>query len=165
MTPEIKDELKRLAAENGGELRARDVVDAARENSSPLHTQFEWDDSLAAERYRIAQARALIRVTVEYAGKPPIKTRVFVSLTSDRRRDGVGYRLTTDVMNSADQQRQLLRDALEEMQRFQIKFRQLRQLADVFAAMREAAAGVAKDEGADEYVESPEVHAGAPLGG
>lgn len=40
---------------------ARAVVDAARPEDSPIHDQFEWDDSEAAEQYRIAQARRLVR--------------------------------------------------------------------------------------------------------
>ena len=37
------------------------VVDAARPEQSPLHPAFEWRDDLAAEQYRLYQARSLIR--------------------------------------------------------------------------------------------------------
>jgi hypothetical protein len=37
------------------------VVDAARDPVHPLHSQFEWDDSIAGEKYRQTQARQLIR--------------------------------------------------------------------------------------------------------
>lgn len=45
------------------------AVEAARDPANPLHPQFEWDDVVAGHRYRLDQARALIRVcqpTVEY---------------------------------------------------------------------------------------------------
>ena len=36
------------------------VVTDARDPESPLHADFEWEDSVAAERYRQAQARQLL---------------------------------------------------------------------------------------------------------
>jgi len=55
----IKEELEAIAA--GGVLYPADVVEAARNPNSAMHSQFEWDDSEAAEAYRLQQARALIR--------------------------------------------------------------------------------------------------------
>lgn len=159
MIQEVKNELKRLAAENDGRLRAEDVVAAAREVTSPLHTQFEWDDTIAGEKYRLAQARALIRVTVEYVNEPPVETRVFVSLTSDRKRDP-GYRVVADVMNSEQHREQLLRDAMQEMRHFQAKFRELKELVAVFTAMRETDSEIATRM--PWLTEAPQ--SGAPLG-
>jgi len=42
----VKAELDKLAVD--GKLTAQAVVDAAREESSPLHGYFEWDDNKAA---------------------------------------------------------------------------------------------------------------------
>jgi len=136
--PEIIAELRRIAEANGGQLRPSDIVKAARAASSPLHSQFEWDDSEAAEQYRIWQARQLLRVTVEYIGEgdEAVPVRVFVSLSTDRRGDGSGYRVTTAVMSDPDYRRQLLADALEEMKRFEKKYADLKELAAVIAAMR-----------------------------
>ena len=33
------------------------IVAAARPKSSPIHKLFEWDDTIAAERFRLSQAR------------------------------------------------------------------------------------------------------------
>ena len=57
---EIANALKQLE-DRKGRLLARDVLDAARDPSSPLHGCFEWDDGRAAEAYRLEQARELIR--------------------------------------------------------------------------------------------------------
>jgi hypothetical protein len=54
-------ELQAIAAANGGRLTAEMVVEAARDEESPLHDFFTWDDAAAAAEHRIAQARALIR--------------------------------------------------------------------------------------------------------
>lgn len=47
--------------ERGGRLVASEVVEAARDRRSPLHSQFEWDDNAAAIQYRNWQARSLIK--------------------------------------------------------------------------------------------------------
>jgi hypothetical protein len=46
------------------ELRAADVVEAARPEDAPLHPAFTWDDGAAAERWRRLEARTLIRAIV-----------------------------------------------------------------------------------------------------
>ena len=56
----IIEALKNLEDRNG-RLTPTQVVNAARDESSPLHSCFEWDDGLAAESWRIEQARELIR--------------------------------------------------------------------------------------------------------
>lgn len=136
--PSIIAELKQLAVECDGILTAEAVVEAAKDEASALHSQFEWDDSAAAENYRLWQARRLLNVVVEYIGPvdSPLKTRVFVSLTTDRNQKNGGYRQTVAVLSDRDQRRQLLADALDEMERFQRKYETLQELSEVIAAMR-----------------------------
>lgn len=47
--------------EKRGRLTATQVVNAARDPASPLHEYFEWDNTAAADAWRIEQARRLIR--------------------------------------------------------------------------------------------------------
>lgn len=65
-----------------GQITPTDVVDAARDPASPLHGHFEWDDSAAAEEWRLAQARTLIasvRVKLHSVPeRPPL--RAFVAI-------------------------------------------------------------------------------------
>lgn len=142
MNAQVTAELHRIAEQHGGKLRPADVVKEARAKSSPLHSSFEWDDSEAAQRYRIWQARQLISVTVEYigSGQESKLTRVFVSLSPDRKQGG-GYRSISTVMDNASQRRTLMADAVEEMERFQQKYSDLKELAEVFAAMRKVKGG------------------------
>jgi hypothetical protein len=61
---------------SAGRLTKDAVVQDARKKSSPLHSYFEWDDSIAGQRYRLVQAEELIgevTVLVEYG-----ETRVVV---------------------------------------------------------------------------------------
>lgn len=116
-----------------------DVVESARPKNSPLHSRFTWDDNEAAEKYRLWQARQLIAVTVSYIGperEGAERMRVFVSLTSDRV-DG-GYREVEAVMIDPGQREIMMADALEEMERFQKKYADLQELAEVFSAMKRA---------------------------
>jgi len=136
--PNIISELKRLAEQSGGILQPQDVVEAARPLSSPLHNSFTWDESEAANKWRLHQARNLLRVTVEFVktagGKVPM--RVFCSLKSDR--ESGGYRATVDIMSDRQMKNQLIEDALEDIAIFQKKYNHLRELAEVIAAMRRA---------------------------
>lgn len=137
----IVDELKRIAQENDGVLKAEAVVEAARPPDSPLHGSFTWDNSEAAERWRLHQARNLIRVSVEYLNVPdsePVKVSSFVSLTPDREQEGGGYRLMVNVMSRKDTRAQLLEDALAELKSFEDKYAGLKELAEIFEASRKA---------------------------
>ena len=94
----IKSELERLFLE--GLLRPADVVEAARDPESPLHSHFEWDDTEAAEKWREEQARQLIRnVRIEVGTSSPVLVRAFVSLPVDRQ-NGAGYRRFEDVIDN-----------------------------------------------------------------
>ena len=130
----IEAELRRLAGENDGLLMPETVVEAARSKSSPLHSRFEWNNGRAAEAYRIWQARQLIRVVVETIPGVKGEHEVFVSLTTDRK--GGGYRVTTEVLSAKEMREQLLSDALAELVFFQHKYARLKELAEVFKAIR-----------------------------
>ena len=135
--PQVIAELRRIAAQHGGQLKPSAVVLVAADEESSLHAYFDWSDTEAAHKWRLHQARQLIRVSVEMIGpkESAAMTRVFVSLTPDRAED-TGYRVLTDVMSDPDYRKQLLSDALEEMQRFEKKYQDLKELAGVFSAMR-----------------------------
>lgn len=131
------EELKRIAESQGGVIRAQDVLAEARKKDSPLHHRFEWDDTEAAEKYRMIQARALISISAEVTKGSNVPTRVFVSLKNERWSGG-GYRTAVSVLSNEDMQQQLLQDALENMEYFREKFKRLQQLSDVMETMKQA---------------------------
>lgn len=130
----IARELKKIARANDGLLLPEQVVEAARPKTSPLHPRFEWDNSEAANKYRLWQARQLIRVCVEHIPGVSTPTEVFVSLTDDRSADG-GYRVTAEVLKDDDMRAMMLQDALDELQVFKLKYKRLSELAAVFDAI------------------------------
>lgn len=137
---EVRDELRRIAEEHGGLLRAADVVAEAANAASPLHGHFEWDDGEAAHQYRLQQARQLIRVTVEVQQYEQhcYRVRAYVSLQEDRVEAGGGYRVTAQVLGSQTGREQLLDQALRELNNLKIRFQELTELVAVFAAIDRA---------------------------
>jgi len=69
VTADAVAELNALAGRSG-KLTPEQVIEAAEDESSPLHGCFTWDDTEAAAKWRIEEARELIRsvhieITVE----------------------------------------------------------------------------------------------------
>lgn len=97
----VRDELRRIHNSNGGKLTPAAVVKAARSPKSPLHNRFEWDDSVAGEKYRLIQAGDLIREQrVEYARdrRGPKTVREYTSTYQAGDAERGAYRATEDVM-------------------------------------------------------------------
>lgn len=133
----IESELNEIKEANGGIINPRSVVEFARENKrSALHSKFEWNNGKAAELYRLNQARAILRVYVVDSPDNVSKIRAFVSLPSDRNKDG-GYRDIDSVMNDAERRAELLKQALREFAAFRRKYAILQEFAKVFAAADE----------------------------
>jgi hypothetical protein len=111
------------------------VVECARPPRSPLHSHFCWDDTKAAEQYRLWQARELIQVVVHVLPGRSIETRAYVSLRDSRGGEN-GYRALVDVLSDTDLRRRLLQDALAELRYFEEKYRDLKELAQLFLVSR-----------------------------
>lgn len=56
----LRDQLQAIR-ERHGKLTPAIVVDEARDAEHPLHDRFEWDNTIAGEAWRRAQAHELIR--------------------------------------------------------------------------------------------------------
>lgn len=132
-------ELERI----NGKLTAPDVIKDARSPTSPLHKYFEWDDSKAAQQYRLSQARQLIaHVYVRSVDNTdiPKPVRAFVNLRShseeERRYESV-HLVLADPLKRA----RLLAQARRELMDWQKRHQQLEEFTDVFDAIRELELG------------------------
>jgi hypothetical protein len=130
MQQEVYQELENIRKATGGFLRPADIVEHARDENSALHSHFTWDDSEAAEKYRLAEARALIRVCVQVSEQTSEKVRAFVSLSTDRHKDG-GYRSTVEVLDDEVLMDVLLKDAIAEVAAFKRKLERYRELTEL----------------------------------
>lgn len=134
-------ELEQVRASGGGMLRPESVVEFARDESTELHKCFEWDDTEAAIKFRLEQARQIIRVAVIVHPRTNEKINAFVSLRSDRERGG-GYRATVDVLNEEALLAELMEDCRCELAEFTAKYQRLQRVAE-FAPVLEAAGKIA----------------------
>lgn len=92
MNLNLRDALQSIY-DRDGRLTPRSVLDSARHPDSPLHNKFEWNDSVAAERYRLAQAGDLIR-KVKIKHRPDKPARVIREFVSVHNADGYAYHPT-----------------------------------------------------------------------
>lgn len=133
------EELERIRTKHNGRLEPEWVVHNAKSPHNPLHDLFEWDDNVAAQNYRVDQARAVIRsleVVIEQAPEAkPI--RAFVSVVQERDRS---YTSVQHAMSDSDLRKQVLMQALTELEAWRKRYAELVELATVFAAIDEARA-------------------------
>lgn len=99
---EIGVELSRIYAEKG-ELKTKTVVDEARPDGAVLHPVFEWQDSIAGEKYREWQARDLIR-SIQIVNKATnVAAHVYVNVPSPTAKEKAGtYEPVSVVVNNPD---------------------------------------------------------------
>jgi hypothetical protein len=125
-------------ANKGRRLLPEQVVDYARKRkNSELHRCFEWEDSVAAERWRLEQAGSLIRAVIRVIPNPkgdPIRTRAYVSLPVDRVMN-LGYRTIEDVMSEPESEAQMLSALRAEMEALQNRYQTLEELIPIFEAV------------------------------
>lgn len=108
------------------------ILEKARDESSELHLLFEWDDSVAAEKYRLYQAKQIvcnlvIKETVS-ASKPPI--RFFCSPVN-----GSGYRKTYSVFRNQDQYQTMLNKLTKEAKAWSQRAKRFSELEEIVTAV------------------------------
>lgn len=108
-----------LAKQNN--LNAKALVDVSRPEDAALHNEFEWNDSIAAEKWRMQEARVLIDavvLVVEEAEVAPVRAFVQVEEQSN-------YEPIHVILKDENKTEQLLQRALTELNAFRNKYRSL----------------------------------------
>lgn len=125
---------QKVAEEIGDEETTPEkVLEKAKDEKSELHKCFEWNDSVAAEKYRLEQARCIIRNLVYVPAKeddPPVR---YYSITQERH----VYQPTKFFIQQVDEHEKLLKRALEELRAFKQKYKTLSELESVLGAIEE----------------------------
>lgn len=116
----------------GNSATAEQIVERAKDENSELHKCFEWNDTIAANSWRINQARTLTyhlvieqKETETDEDKPEI--RFFVN-----PKNGEGYKRFERVFRQEDEYQQLLQKAMQELHAFKRKYSRLTELQDIF---------------------------------
>jgi len=96
-----------------GNITPKVIIDAAKSTKNELHKFFVWDDRLAGERYRLAQATAMILATrfVCYL-KSTSKTSINVADVRPVRKflpyKDEGFRARVDVLGDKDSRQEII---------------------------------------------------------
>ncbi len=114
-------------------ITPEEVLRRAKDPNTELHKCFEWDDSIAAEKYRIEQARMVLRqiVYVEVK-KDAAPVRVF-QISREQR----VYTPTKLIVKQPDEYQALLKRALMELEAFKRKYKTLGELEEIFGDIDE----------------------------
>ena len=120
--------------EKAGTLTAANLVEANRPEDAPLHAEFDWNDTQAAEKWRCHQARNIINSIVllnEDTATDPVRCYFKVEAKSNN------YENIEAIVRDEDKYASLLKAALRELIAFQKKYAALKELGNVFAAIDE----------------------------
>lgn len=124
--------LARIEKAHNGRLEPEFVVDAARDDKSPLHPHFEWDDATAAEAHRADQAREIIRsltIDISRSNLEPRPIRAYVNVTVD---DAPHYANVATAMSSRELRQQVISRAWSELEAWRQRHAELTELGRIF---------------------------------
>lgn len=124
------DEIFEICHDIGSALPS-DILDKAKDEETELHKCFTWDDSVAAEKYRLQEARKLVTLMVIKEDPAPVERpeiRVFY-----KTYDNSGYKPTELIFKQDDEYNELLKRAQRELRAFKAKYSMLREFDEIFA--------------------------------
>ena len=120
----VGEELARIRESKGGRLTPADVVEAARRRASPLRDCFTWDNTEAAEKWRLTEARRLIQgILIEHPRPEREPLIAYISVTDERQ--GRCYKESRIVMEDMDFRAQALRECRDAIAAWRRRFRKL----------------------------------------
>lgn len=138
--PLFKADAQKVAdeiVEIGDEATPEQIVEKARDNTTELHKCFTWDDTKAAELYRLQEARQVVRLLViepKAEEAEPQAIRMFFKVGTAH---GTGYKQTLHILRNEDEYKALLKQAKGELATFRNKYKRLTELDGIFAAIDE----------------------------
>ena len=114
----------------GDEVSPDQLVEAARDEATELHKCFDWDDQIAAEKWRKQQARQILCYLVikeEEPAEESVPVRVFY------KNDSGGYKQSALIFKNDDEYQKLLQAAYAELRAFKKKYSRLQELSEILA--------------------------------
>lgn len=116
----------------------QNVLDLARNENSELHKCFEWDDSKAAESYRLQQARNVIQHLVIKFDEPTPEKSVAIRVYQISSVKNT-YQPREFFIKHVDEYQKLLERAKAELQAFKNRYESIAELEDVINAINNLA--------------------------
>ncbi len=126
----LRDHLTAIRDERGS-LTPALVVDTARDPEHPLHSRFEWDDTTAAEKWRLEQAGQLLRiVTLPRDATRAHDLRAFVAVKGQDSRSS-DYIPTEEAMADEFTRRLVLADMNREWRQLKKRYEHMAEFASL----------------------------------
>lgn len=113
------------------EITDKNVVDLARNEKSCIHNEFEWNDTIAGEKWRERQAQLMIQsfvIKVEEKEEHPM--RVFQISTKKHVYQPIQF-----FIEHKDEYQALLERAIRELQGIKHRYKTIVELEEVFNAI------------------------------
>ena len=157
---EIVGEVFSEIEERDGSVTSKSFLDASRDEDSPTHPLFEWDDTVAAEKWRMRQSQGIIghlqiEVVVENmdaeeseieleiteVSEPEVRripayanVNPFGRFGSNKTTTG-SYVNIESVMSNDDMRKVVLENVLNELSVYQRKYFMYQELKEIFEAI------------------------------
>ena len=124
----VGKELEKI--EKREELTTEAVLKFAKNVKSELHKCFEWDDSIAGEKYRLFQAtKVLTSISIVYEEESKRTTRMYVNIKNEKEKRE--YKNIISVLENDDEYKQLLDKAERDFVSYKEKYQNMIQLNDL----------------------------------
>ena len=139
----VFNELERVREMGAGDIELSTLVTESKPKAAALHDEFEWSNAKAANRYRVEQARYIVRsLEVTYDENEPTRAYQSVRVVEAEAADKPAkvkhvFRSMEDVMKDPETRDELLGQAIRDALAYKKRYHALQELAKVFAAMDE----------------------------
>ena len=107
------------------------IVEKARDEQTELHKCFEWNDDVAAEKYRIVQARQVARSLVIRRTEQQIERGLPQLRILHKPVGAEGYRRISFIVQDRDEYAATLEAAMRELRAFKAKYAHLSELSEI----------------------------------
>ncbi len=139
--------LETLVSRHGGHISPAILRDEARDPMSPFHQFFQWDDTEAAEQYRLIQASGMIRrwkgniMRIDSEAKIVHiqATRRVQSPAGQRGPGAQSYETIESIMADPAKAADLEQTVLNELMAYRRRYSAIKVLADIWRAVDDAA--------------------------
>lgn len=140
--------------ERDGSVTSKAFLEYSRPEESETHSMFEWDDSIAAEKYRLSQSGRIINQLqieiVRTGDSVPMQTSVevnngeliqkvsaFVNVMPKSTRGFATFNNTISALNDKVKRDAVLANAMSDLESFMEKYQTLDELSGVINSIKE----------------------------
>lgn len=128
-----------LEVEQTDGLTAENLLEKAKSESSNLHNLFEWDNTIAGEKFRVIQARLLINEVKILVDDKEIyafeNVRVNVIDENDEVSSSRKYKSIAEVMTKDEYRNQMVKSAFENLKYWEQKYKDFSELKPIFVSI------------------------------